>query len=331
MSRIFIDGFEHGSLDMWDWTGAGTSAQTNNVASGSYSLFCNYSLYGGDTASLRKILPGSPLTEVFVSFRYFPGGTGSQHTILEFRYGGSVLVSFVRDLASGYLKATRGLFNATVIAYGPIIQTGEYTHFEIRYIPNLTNGIIQVKVKDVLSIDYTGNTTSGFETLSTLAVFGSCTGGAYFDDIVVDTANWIGPSRIYGLTATSNGATNNWTPSSGSNYECVDERPPSDSDYVTTDGIGNLDLYTLSDLPGAAYGVKCVQVATRMYKEVSSTPQNVNLAVRTAGSNYFSSDIPVPDSVGVNLYNIWEENPDTLSAWTVSDINSLQAGYKAQT
>jgi len=38
-----------------------------------------------------------------------------------------------------------------------------------------------------------------------------------------------------------------WDPSSGSNYACVDESGPSETDYVSTDTDGEKDKYTLSD------------------------------------------------------------------------------------
>jgi len=51
------------------------------------------------------------------------------------------------------------------------------------------------------------------------------------DNLIVDNAGWIGQTRIQGLAVSGAGTTTQFDPSTGSNYECVNEVPYSDTDY----------------------------------------------------------------------------------------------------
>jgi hypothetical protein len=110
----------------------------------------------------------------------------------------------------------------------------------------------------------------------------------------------------------------------------VDDRPPSDSDFVSTNVVDEVDTYALSDLPSEAATIKCVQVHCRARKEGSATPQNINLAVRTTGGDAYSADQALAENF-MGHKNIWALNPGTAAAWTVSEVNAMEAGVKSKT
>src|SRR3990172_7953604 len=134
----------------------------------------------------------------------------------------------------------------------------------------------------------------------------------YYDDIVFDDAAYPGNTKIAGLIPNGAGFSSQWDPSAGLNYQCVDELPPSDADFVSTNVVNEVDTYALSDLPSEAATIKCVQVHCRARKEGSATPQNINLAVRTTGGDAYSADQALESSFKPHI-NHWENNPGTSS------------------
>ena len=120
-----------------------------------------------------------------------------------------------------------------------------------------------------------------------------------------------------------------WDPSAGANWDCVEEIPYSDTDYVSTNVTGKTDLYEATDLVGSIHSVKCVQVAARSIKEGSPTPQNLQLACRSGGANYFGENVAVPAVNPKSLTKLWETNPGTGAAWTKDEVNAVQIGMKA--
>ena len=331
MARIFIEGFEGGDFGNLDSTSGGPLIiAAPSGMSGSYAF----------RASTNKWIykAFSPtLTEVYFSERVKCINSASYGSIFRLTYG-SLIPLEVCVGPSRYVTVWKrpDLINPTTRIIGqssyPLDLNVVY-HIEGRILLGPVSGIVQVKINNIMEIDFTGNTTStAGETDYNGFWVGSWVGAEYqYDDIVVDNAAWIGPSRIALLKPTGAGALTQFTPSAGANWDCVDEIPASDSDYVATDTPGNVDLYTLTDLPGETVTVKSVQLSARCYKESGATPQNLQMSVRSNGSNYFSGNKPIPDTVGVNVIHLFETNPDTGIPWTVGQGNALEAGMKAVT
>jgi hypothetical protein len=201
-------------------------------------------------------------------------------------------------------------------------------------IGDASNGRIIVKMNGIIKLDVIGNTKGGGYTTMNAMALGPCGlsgfGRGYWDNVVIDTANWIGKTHVAGLKPNAAGYSAQWTPSTGNNWDCVDEVPAVDTDFVSTNTVGHVDTYGLGDLPSDAAAVRSIQVGARAMKEGAATPQNLNLAVRTTGGDYYSSDKLIPTSFGA-LSHIWENNPGTSNPWTVSEVNAMEAGIKAAT
>jgi len=335
VARLFIDGFEAGDYNLWNTVNvpAAISVTTSgSPASGSYHVSITSS---SNYPYLEKNL-GSTKTELYVKFRYKPY---SQHSynkhLLTFRDGaGTVIASLARNTTSYKLEARRGGNAGTLLATGTAaLQLDTYYLIEVRYKPLDSGGVFQVKVDGILDIDYSGDTTNGNQNVQYVRIGSSAETGvycyAYFDDVVIDDANWIGNSRIQGIRPNGAGNSTQWDPSAGNNWDCVDEVPLSDTDYVSTNVTDEIDLYALGNLAGSVGSVKCIQVQARAAYEGTPIPTKQQLAVRTNSNNYFSSSQSPPSAFGMPIRNIWETNPNTSAAWTESEINALEAGIKA--
>jgi hypothetical protein len=276
MARVFIDGFEAGDLKLWDlvvgaWISTGIAGMD-----GTYCLSCDS--FGDYYA--HKYLPAAP--EYYLAFRYRGSAASYASSICYFFNGTTQLARLRRNPSSGFLEIRRCTGYGTVLATGSIaVNVGTPVLIEVHYKPHNTEGVFQVKVGGILDIDFTGDTTDGATAIDAIRLGGD--GGYYascwFDNVVVDNAAWPGNTKIQGIKPTGAGNSTQWTSSVGDNYACVDEVPPSESDFITTNTIGHLDLYAAGDLADAIGSIKCIQVQALAKAEGSPSPHNLQLAV----------------------------------------------------
>ena len=120
----------------------------------------------------------------------------------------------------------------------------------------------------------------------------------------------------------------NQTPGSGSHYDKVDDTGSGDGDTTTvweSDGT-NRDLYNIPDT--ATTGpINNIKVYARL-KGISNyqTPTG-KIVVKIGGTEYASGAIN-PTASYVLYSNTWTDNPNTSSAWTWANIDSLQIGME---
>ncbi len=131
------------------------------------------------------------------------------------------------------------------------------------------------------------------------------------------------------LTLRPNGAGNQqgWN-AEGGDYTRVDESS-SDGDttrlYSPTDNVvATFAMEDRTTQEGVINSVT-VYIYTRGLDAISNT---VQLAVRTGGTDYFSSTQTYNNTSYHNESNAWTTNPGTSAAWTWTEIDALEAGMK---
>lgn len=154
------------------------------------------------------------------------------------------------------------------------------------------------------------------------------------DDVyILDTTgstnnSFLGDSRIVTLRPAAAGASTDFTPSAGDNYECVDDAPGADDDasYVEAATTGMIDMYkstTVSELPTAIHAVQL--------RSTSRKTDAGSMGVRnrlTSGSTTVSGHTPaLSTDYSVNV-DVFEADPDTGNAWTLGGVNSIEAGVE---
>jgi hypothetical protein len=133
--------------------------------------------------------------------------------------------------------------------------------------------------------------------------------------------------KIATISPDGDGDSTDWTPDTGNtNYTQIDEDVQVTANYVEDVTTNNLDLYTYESLPTIA-DLKAVQVVS----EIQITEPN-ELTLKTVVKHSTTEDADAGQMVGnseiIGKTRIMEENPVTTNAWTVSDVDSLQAGIK---
>jgi hypothetical protein len=327
MARLFIDGFETGDTGLWSGPGGGANWMTASSTvpsgmSGTYTGYC--ATYHG----AYKTLSASK-SELYFAFKYYYSATTSK-VILSFKDSASTQTAcFIRNITTGLLEFRLGSESGTLLATGTALMTMAKTYLiEVRYKPLNAGGVFTTKIDGIQDINYSGDTTNGLEDVQTFCFGynGGDPGTCYFDDIVVDDANWIGNTKIGIIVPEATGTTNSWTASAGNAWACIDEKPPVDTDYVSTNTTNAISTYGTTTISGMN-SVKCVQLQARAAYESSPTPTKIQLGVR-AGADYFATDIAPPSSFGM-ISKILELNPADSAAFEQADIDGLELGIKA--
>lgn len=112
-------------------------------------------------------------------------------------------------------------------------------------------------------------------------------------------------------------------------YTAIDELIHSDVDAITSSAADQVETVTTTGPSLSGYTVLGVVVAVRARRGASG-PQNLQVALRSAGTNYFSSTKSLTVGFETKM-NIWETNPATSVAFTTAEIASLQPGVKSIT
>ena len=328
MARIFIDGFESqkwlvSAGGVWDIAiGAGFAVSTPGYGGVGY---CYGSPNSG--SKLGKYLPSAASYYVGFHFKL----TGGNDRIFRFSNGAVILGVLHYNTTTGLFSVYKG-DQATLLATGTIpVNPGDWCHIQIYYLPHATAGTFTVKVNGVQDINFSGSTAPSTSNIDKIDLYAS--GGGYYpywDNVVVDDSAWPGVSRVAILSPSGAGFSAQWDPSVAPNYACVDEVPYSDTDFISTNVVDEVDTYAMSDLPSEAAVIKCVQVSARARKEGVATPQNLALAVRTTGGDYYSANQALQTEYQSHS-KIWEQNPGTAAAWTVSEVNAMEGGVKSRT
>ena len=159
--------------------------------------------------------------------------------------------------------------------------------------------------------------------------------GTIIDDIYVANSagstnnDYLGNIYVETIEPDGAGSSTDFTPSTGSNFQNVDDSPVMDDDstYNETSTTSHSDLYAVGSisLAGSIYGVQ-VQGGVR----VTTGSNNVRLQARQGSTTGESSDVAVSSTSYVGAFNVFETNPDTAANWINSEIASMEAGIKLQ-
>lgn len=143
--------------------------------------------------------------------------------------------------------------------------------------------------------------------------------------VVVSTTSTIG-GRLFTVPVTGAGATSSWTGA----YTSIDEIAYSDADFINSDTANQVSTFSVTAPTLTGYQVVAVAVTARAKRGSASGPQNIQLALRSAGTDYFSSTQALGLGYGAHV-NTWETDPATAAAWVNTAIATLQPGVKSIT
>jgi RHS repeat-associated protein len=133
------------------------------------------------------------------------------------------------------------------------------------------------------------------------------------------------------LRPTGPGSTSQWSRvGCTANWDCVDEATPDgDATRVSTTANGATDLYAIQDLGGSGtVNSVTVHAVAAGSQSCEPPPLSCFAGLNLLVNGYASAKRTVDDFAYADVSATWTTNPATGQAWTVAEVNALQAGIK---
>jgi len=326
LALIFFTGGESG-LPEFTSSSAGIVCSTAQKKSGNYSI----KLWSTGT-SFTQLFPAK--TDFYLSYQAYPStwGSGGRPSWCLQNSGTNIIYwNHPSDTNTNFYLGNGTLIGSLTTR---MYAATRWYLVEIHIIVHSTNGLVNVRIDGIDEITWTGNTAVSGPAIDRWYANSSYT-DFYLDDIIInDTTgtinnSWMGGCKIEALSPIGPGSSTQWNPSTGANWDCVNEVPISETDYVTSNLAGALDLYDLASLPAGVstasqfLGLKVLNAIAR----TGTTISYIKNSLRTNSSDVFSDPVTVPTSL-LFQSTTWEINPVSGTTWTYMDINALEAGVK---
>lgn len=339
MSLLYVHGFDNldaianmtymlpGWIDTTYWASSTTQLRTGSGR----SLRCAYY-----SKVLNIFVPMSGT--LVVGFAMYCETTGVTRSlpILEFRTINDLQACALYVGPDNSINLVRGVSTSIIGSSAPgVFEQMKWNYYEVKIVfGNSTAGSCEVKkdgntVLNLTGLDTVYDTTGVVEACHVLLGMpsGSVTRYAYIDDIYIDDANFLGDCRVDLIKANGAGTHTGFTPSTGSNYQNVDESYfDLDTTYNSTTTLNTIDSYameniaTLGTIHAVAYGVIARkddggEIGIQLFNKSGTTET-------LSGTDIYLGDI-------YNEYQkIHETDPDTSAAWTVAGVNAAEFGLK---
>jgi hypothetical protein len=242
---------------------------------------------------------------------------------------GSTIQMSILWNADGTVTAKRGGYSGTSLGTSTLTATPNAWHyFDVKYVIDNSAGVVIVKVDGVEFLNLTSqdtNQTANAYAATLYPLQWAQSAVVYLTDLYVDDATQHGDCRVHCLVPTGVGNYSQWTPSAGSNYACVDEKPPDTADYVSAGTAGKIDTYVVENLSVGAGTVYAV--AGNFYcKKLDGGSRTIALATRLSSTDDAGSGIALPSDWAF-IQDIKETKPGG-GAWAVADVNDAEMGQK---
>lgn len=227
--------------------------------------------------------------------------------------------------------------NVLLVSGTPTIPLATWNAIAVKAIIASSAGFFEVKVND-LTLNFTGDTQATANASASQVQLGNTTQGGnfgtiqlYFDDYVaidasVAGAGYLTDPRVCCRFPSGAGNYTQWTPSTGSNWQNVDDAvPDDDTTYNESATAGQKDSFTLPSLPVTTGTVYAQNVKTRVRK-TDAGARTVRNILRSGGSDQAGTTI-TPTTTYAQNSSIFEQTSGAVD-WTIATSNSLEPGYE---
>jgi hypothetical protein len=341
MALIFMDSFDHVAAadvnEKWYYA-AGHAIDTSEERNGAGCLKIGYndSAYWWSDGADDTWICG-------VAFKTI-GSVTSNIGVLTFRDSSGNAVAWVEYLPSSRFRLTLGTSGAGfIVGTSSVLSCNDqYRYIELKLKLDASTGYVELRVDEENIMDWSGDTLYYNNPAYTLGRLGlgdaAPAADSYYDDLYLcdgsgsTNNNFLGDCKVLAVTPDGVGTDSDFTPSSGNNYECVDElTPDGDTSYVESNTLNHQDSYDFTNLsadPGTVRGV-----ALNLYVKKIDSNQRKLKALTLSGATEDLHTYEIEPGEGAYRYyqRIWEEDPDAAAAWTITTINAAEFGMKVTT
>src|ERR1700741_1139332 len=212
----------------------------------------------------------------------------------------------------------------------------QWYYVEAQVVLHDTAGSVIVKINGTTVLNLTGVDTKNGGTKTVIDSVSianpGVNNGMQYDDIYITNGagsvnnDFLGDIAVETLYPSGDGSSSQWVGSDGNsinNSLLIDEAAvPDTTDYVQSATAGNRDLYAVVNLTrtsGTIYGLMVSSYAQK------SDGGDVSLKnVVKSGVTALASAAKALVTTYLPVSSILETNPDTTTAWTVSDVNGME-------
>lgn len=269
-------------------------------------------------------------------------GTGGDLNLVEFVDNATIQCS-VALRSDGRLEA-RGPGGALIAVGSAVISSTVPKFVEIKPTIHGSSGGFVINVDGVQDLDTGGNddTLATANVYATLVRLGdsSSTSATYTYDIddlyLYDTTGGVqddfaGDHRIECLFPSGAGSTTQFTPSTGSNYQNVDDTTPDDdSTYNSSATVGHVDTFAMGNLSSSSGTITSITAVVRARKEDAGARTLRTRLVNSAATSTTQESGDLTPSTSYAYYRGTERLDGDGNAFVPSDINGIEVGYEVQ-
>lgn len=250
-------------------------------------------------------------------------------------FGNSFVQSEVAIIINGSLGIS--VYSTTGVLLGQsannLFSLGSYFYLEARARNNAFGGglntsdlVVRVNGNPVIAI--TGlNYTNQWTRVTLGEQNGNASSSiAYFDDWVIwdnsGTINndFLGDRKCVTVLPNANGPTQDWTASTPPAWDCINEAPPSDADYIEAATVGNISEFDKTDIPIATASVSGLVLVARALK-TDAGAGSLTLGMKSNGVLVEGADKLLNTTVAY-YSSTFERNPDGNIAWTKAAVDA---------
>lgn len=314
------------------WTGAGAAC---SVSSGWYLGTTN----SAANNLMAKTFDSQSGWTVGFRFKYSGVADATPMTLVRFLDGVTTHLEFDFTASTGLWRVTR---NGTLLLTGTTVlsQNTEY-YVEIQCTIADSGGVAILKVDGTAdgvinssSLDTRNGANASANIVQMQLFSGSSRIVPQYKDIYINDNNganditfW-GPMTVASLVPSSAGNKAQWTPLSSTNVSNVDDTVvDGDTTYNSTATNGNIDSFVATDTGYSAGTVLGVEWASEVRRLDASSTARVAPVFRIGGTDYVGSDIAFSTTYTIQTQR-YRQSPATSSAWTVSELDGAEVGYK---
>jgi hypothetical protein len=240
----------------------------------------------------------------------------------------------LRLMLDGSFALYRG--DTFIQACSGTINPATWYYLEVKCYCHETVGYFEARLNRQVICTYTGNTDTANHVHDRVLWRGLYT-PAYalsVDDIYVCDGSaarnndFLGIQWVQALLPDSNGDQNDWTPSVGANYECVDDPASSAADYVESDTPNAVDLYGYPAVSGISGSLRGVQINTYVFSTADCVPWTMKDLCKSGATTQESDEKWVSSDLGEFETTVLETDPNTGDLWAQAALNDAQFGVK---
>lgn len=338
--NLDADGFDHyGTVDYVGkyWSGTPTSIENGKTSTGPGVGSLAQKAVGLANTSITRVFGGES-SQLICGFAFF-ASTLNDAVIFTFKESSTDLVG-LQLTSAGTLKVFREFtFNVIGTCSGTGILAGTWNYIEIKCTFDSIVGSVQVRKNGVEIFNQTGINTdpAGGSICNAISLGGTASfpfPALRFDDLYLnDTSgtqnnDFEGEVLIDTLPPVSNSTPLDFVPSTGTNYECVDNVPPVElTEFVAAATTADADAYFGPNYIRVVQSIRCIRTVN-FAKKTGAGVADLKHRIKS-NATVVSSD-PIALTVDY-LYSsvLWEKNPDGNVAWepaTVSPGNNFNFG-----